>query len=185
MPAPTVRISRYALRCFTSLAASAAATVTLASTPSLALAERDDALSVMQLAGFVRWPTEFLSGLSFRVCLRDDDPAFASFMSQRGSLAYGKPLTIHALDPSEFNTKPCHLAFFSDGYAETSIIEQLRDRPTLTVSPQRGFALRGGLIELSEKDGRTILIVDRDRVTDHTLGFSAQLLAISHDAGEW
>jgi len=160
----------------------------LASSWPLSATSSDDAANqvdaVTRLAGFVRWPDAEQLGLSFRLCLRDDDPAVGAFITRRGNKVSGKPLTIHALAPDEFGSRPCHLAYFSDGLANPVLIGRLRNQPTLTVSPQTGFANRGGLVEMSNNAGRLTLIIDRATAANHPLHVSAQLLAISHPAGE-
>lgn len=140
--------------------------------------------AVTRLAGFVRWPNDEELGLSFRLCIRDDDPLVGEFIEKRGHTVGGKPMTIHALSPDEFGKRPCHMAYFSEGLASQVIIGRLRNQPTLTVSPQRGFANRGGMVEMSRESGRLSLIIDRATAANHPLHVSAQLLAISHPAGE-
>lgn len=140
--------------------------------------------TVADIAAFVRWPDSAAYGLSFRLCLRDDDPALGQFMRKRGAKLHGKPITIHSLRPGDFGQRPCHLVYFSEGFASPTILERLRHRPVLTVSPQPGFTLRGGLVELNRETGRLVLVIDRAAVVGHPLTFSAQLLAISHQAGQ-
>ncbi|MEM1381481.1 MAG: YfiR family protein [Pseudomonadota bacterium] len=147
-------------------------------------AQRAGAQSVADIAAFVQWPDAAEYGLSFRLCLRDDDPAFGQFMSQPDMTIQGKPLTVHAIAPEAFGERPCHLAYFSPGYADAAIIERLKRKPVLTISPENGFAARGGLVELNNDGGRTVLVMDRAAILSHPLAFKAQLLAISHQAGE-
>ena len=147
-------------------------------------ASKGSAAVVADIAAFVRWPEDADYGLSFRLCLRDDDPAFGQFVVHRGMTVQGKPLTVHSLSPDEFGRRPCHMAYFSSGYADEVILQRLRHQPVLTISPQRGFASRGGLVELNRETGRLVLIMDRAALVGHPLAFSAQLLALSHQAGE-
>lgn len=145
---------------------------------------KGNASAVADVAAFVRWPDTADYGLSFRLCLRDDDPAFGEFMRERDATVQGKPLTVHSMQPAQFGRMPCHIAYFSPGYADPVILKRLSNQPTLTVSPERGFATHGGLVELNRDGGRLVLVMDRAALPSHPLAFSAQLLAISHQAGE-
>ena len=93
---------------------------------------------VADIAAFVRWPETATYGLSFRLCLRDDDPAFGQFVVSRGMTVQGKPLTVHSLSPEEFGRSPCHMAYFSSGYADEAILRRLRHEPVcLELAPFR------------------------------------------------
>lgn len=145
---------------------------------------KGNAAAVADVAAFVTWPAAADYGLSFRLCLRDDDPAIGEFLRVRDATVQGKPLTVHSMPPEEFGRRPCHIAYFSPGYVDRTILKRLKHQPTLTISPERGFASKGGLVELNREGGRLVLVVDRAALPSHPLAFSAQLLAISHQAGE-
>lgn len=149
--------------------------------PGFAAAEGGNPELVLKLARFGTWPSDGAPGLSFRICLRDDDPAFGEFLRLKGREVGGRPVTLHGISPRAFGRRPCHVAYFSNGLADATIIEALRDQPVLTVSTQPGFARSGGLVELSSASGETVLLIRRETVIGHPLTLSAQLLDMASE----
>lgn len=137
--------------------------------------------TVFDIARFSTWPTNRGEGLSFRICLRDDDPAFGEFMALRGKSVHGRPVSLHALQPSEVGTQPCHVMYFSAGLATGEGFARLQDQAVLTVSPQQDFARAGGLVEIGRQDGKPTFMVDRKTVRDHSIQISSQMLALARE----
>ncbi len=135
------------------------------------------ARSVMAVSRFVKWPEAADSGLTFRLCLRDDDPALGAFLGLRGETISGRPVSIHPLSPGAFAVRPCHVAYFSDGLASPAILRTLADKPVLTMSPEGGFAERGGDVEIVAGTGG--FAINDERLREQGLRVSAQLLKLS------
>jgi len=143
--------------------------------------EADASSVLIKIARFASWPDNQDFGLSFRVCLRDDDPAFARFLDLEGTMIKGKPISVHGVPPQEFSIQPCHAIYFSTGLATDMVLSQLDQLPILTISPEEGFAERGGLVEFAQRGGRTVLIVDRHTALTHPLQLSAPLMQIAEE----
>lgn len=161
------------------MASAACALLTLGSASAQADADATDI--VVKVARFASWPSDAEFGLSFRVCLRDDDPAYGRFLDLEGVMLKGKPVSIHGIPPENFSIEPCHAVYFSTGLATDLVLSQLDELPILTISPEEGFAERGGLVEFARQGDRTVLIVDRDTALTHPLQLSAPLMQIAEE----
>ncbi|GGY45698.1 YfiR family protein [Parvularcula lutaonensis] len=155
----------------------------LAATSS-ARAQTEHPSHIVNIARFTTWPEDADYGLSFRICLRDDDPAFGRFLEVRGQTVGGRPITLHAVPPEALGKRPCHLVYFSRGLADPVVLGALKGKPTLTVSPQPGFAKIGGVIEMAYREGRPELIISKKTVVSHQLTVSAQLLDLAEEVPE-
>ncbi|MEO1041170.1 MAG: YfiR family protein [Pseudomonadota bacterium] len=144
--------------------------------PSVAVEPAD---TVVAIARFTVWPDEVDYGLSFRMCLRDDDPAIASFLSLRGTLIHGRPLSLHSVEPGAFGSEACQVAFFSSGLAEPSDIQSISLRPVLTVSAQPGFVKAGGIVEITDPHAEDRLLVSNVTLGRHPLRLRAPLLEVA------
>ncbi|MEM9811007.1 MAG: YfiR family protein [Pseudomonadota bacterium] len=141
----------------------------------------DHAAMLTKVARFTSWPTDLDYGLSFRICLRDDDPAFSEFAALEGSEIQGLPVTVHSIPPQSFGRRPCHAAYFSVGYASDDIMKALRRSPTLTISQQEHFALSGGVIEIVHRGRERALRVNSDVVAHHPLRLRAPLREVAEE----
>lgn len=147
-------------------------------------AQRDLPSIVIDIARFTEWPDDAAEGLSFRLCLRDDDPAIGTFLAAEGRTVKGRPITVHSIAPTAFTRRPCHAAFFSRGYGNEDVIGQLGRLPVLTVSNDPGFAARGGLIELADVGAAVTFLIDEQTVVRHPLSISAQVLDMAREVPE-
>lgn len=149
--------------------------------PWTAALAQNDASTVIDLARFASWPDSAEHGLTFRICLRDDDPAFGKFMGLKGTEIGGRPVTLHSVEPSSIGARPCHILYFSAGLASQDMLAVLQKQAVLTVSPQADFARDGGLVELNREDGSLSILIDRETVVTHPLQINAQLLDIANE----
>ncbi|NNU15618.1 YfiR family protein [Parvularcula sp. ZS-1/3] len=147
-------------------------------------AQDDPGSVVLKIARFTTWPASAEFGQTFRICLRDDDPAFGRFVSLEEKTVGQKPVSLHAVPPSLLIARPCHLVYFSNGFADPQTVAGLKLRPVLTISPQPGFAMLGGVVEIGQTPGRFSIVIDRQTVIDHPLTVSAQLLAMAQEASQ-
>ncbi len=151
---------------------------------TVAASAADPADTVIAIARFTEWPDDVEYGLSFRMCLRNDDPAIASFLRRRGLEIQGRPMSLHSIDPSRFAAEPCHAAFFSPGLADEAIIKVITLRPVLTVSAQPGFAKAGGVVEITSPDAEDRLLVSDETLQRHVLKLRAPLLEVAGRVAE-
>lgn len=141
------------------------------------------ASTTLNLARFTTWPEEATYGQTFRLCLRDDDPALRAFIETEGETVKGRPVSLHAVPASSLAVRPCHAVYFSPGYADEAVVTALKARPVLTVSSEEGFAGKGGLVELRRRGDEVTIVIDRAVVIDHPLTISAQLLDMAEEVG--
>ena len=146
--------------------------------PTAALAA-DPADTLISVARFTVWPDDIDYGLSFRVCLRNDDPAIVSFLRRKGTLIQGRPMSLHSVGPAAFGNAACHAAFFSAGLADRAIIDMIGLRPVLTISAQPGFAIDGGLVEVADPQAPDPLLVHDGTLGRHPLRLRAPLLEVA------
>ncbi|MEM9286242.1 MAG: YfiR family protein [Pseudomonadota bacterium] len=147
-------------------------------------AATEPADTVIAIARFTVWPDDIDYGLSFRMCLRHDDPAIASFLDHRGTMIQGRPMSLHSVKPSRFGVEPCHAAFFSSGLADRAIIQKIGRRSVLTVSAQPGFARAGGVVEIADPDAEDRLVVSDATLGRHPLQLRAPLLEVAGRVAE-
>ncbi|MCQ8183936.1 YfiR family protein [Parvularcula maris] len=142
-------------------------------------ASHDHARMLVNLARFAEWPEERDYGSTFRICLRDDDPAITAFSSVAGQEVRGLTVSLHTLAPSAMGSRPCHAVYFSAGLADKEAVASLGHEPVLTVSPSSGFTAMGGMIELQTGGITPTIVVSADVIRDHPLRISAQLLSMA------
>ncbi|MEM6913002.1 MAG: YfiR family protein [Pseudomonadota bacterium] len=140
--------------------------------------------TVVAIARFTVWPDEIDYGLSFRMCLRDDDPAIAAFLSLSGTLIHGRPLSLHSVDPTAFGSESCQVAFFSPGLVDPVVLQSISLHPVLTVSAQPGFAEAGGIVEITNPRAEDRLLVSNATLGRHPLRLRAPLLEVAGRVGE-
>jgi hypothetical protein len=144
----------------------------------------DPATAVADVSRYASWPEEAELGLSFRICVRDDDPAISALLKAESKSVNGRQISVHTVPPERLALYPCHATYFSEGYATGAVLRDLADKAVLTISPQEGFATSGGLVELREDAGRMRIIIDKGRMRGHSLGISAPLLDLAREPGE-
>ena len=75
----------------------------------------------------------------------------------------------------------CEVLFISDTEKEniTAITESLRGLPVLTISDIKGFAQKGGIIELVKQDNKIRFIINKQRLDEAKLTISSRLLKLA------
>jgi hypothetical protein len=144
----------------------------------------DPVAAVIDVSRFTSWPEGAELGLSFRICVRDDDPAIAKLLKAERQTVKGRPISVHTVPPQRMALYPCHATYFSDGYASGSVMAGLADKAVLTISPQSGFARSGGIVEVQDHQGQMHLVIDKARARTHSLRLSAPLLEIAGEPSE-
>jgi hypothetical protein len=139
---------------------------------------------------FANWPPETMgeAGDPFAMCVMGrNELADVLEHAVDGRTARDRPLVVKRIENVQ-QTRGCHLLFI--GWSKLEKIERilgaLGRQPTLTVGDVKGFARRGGMINLT-KDGRRLRFEINRRAAERAgIHLSSQLLKLAnlvHDDG--
>ena len=141
---------------------------------------------------FVDWPPETMgeAGDPFPMCVMGRDE-LADVLEQDvdGRTARNRPIVVRRIESVE-ETQGCHLLFI--GWLKLEKIERilgaLGRKSILTVGDVKGFAQRGGMINLTKDGKRLRFEVNRRAAERAGIRFSSQLLKLAvlvdNDGGE-
>lgn len=171
------------------LAGALAVALTLMLMAAPALAQRGAKLDelkaafVFQFANFAEWPEDAFENdaAPLVICIVGND-AMADLLEEsvEGKNVAGHPLEVVAKDrPGELDT--CHIVFFDA--AERRIIdealEDLTEKPVLTVSDADDFTRDGGVIRLYQQTSKLRIEVNIDAAERAHLKISSKLLSLA------
>jgi hypothetical protein len=131
-------------------------------------------------AKFTEWPA-FPADASLVLGVLGDDAVGAALTETiRGQLIEGHGLEVRRLT-SETSPRSCHLLFVTGPEVRrvSSMLEEVRTLPILTVSDGAGFAQAGGMIELFVEGGHMRFAVNVDSVERARLHLSSRLLGLA------
>jgi hypothetical protein len=137
---------------------------------------------------FVDWPPEALgkAGDPFAMCvLGRDELTDVLEHAVEGRTARNRPLVVRRIKSVD-EVQGCHLLFI--GWSQLEKIEQilgaLGRQPTLTVGDVKGFAHRGGMINLTKEGRRLSFEINRRAAERAGIHFSSQLLKLANLVGD-
>lgn len=141
-------------------------------------------LFLYQLARFASWPETSIrqSGQPFRFCIMDDEVAPLLSRIVQNETLNGKPLlVVYPVDIKKL--AECHILYLAAPEPGKPAIQSLLRRATaagiLTVSDQKRFVDKGGMIALVRKRGRIHPLINLDMVGQGSLKISSNLLRLS------
>lgn len=128
---------------------------------------------------FTEWPAAAAGG-SLRLCAIQRNPLEGQFALLQGRYVNNRPLEVR-LGTSGGELASCHLLFLAgdDGERSAAALKAVAGLPVLTVSDQPGFAQRGGMIELHEREGRMRFEVNLAAAQSVGLRLSSQMLKLA------
>jgi len=137
---------------------------------------------------FADWPSETLgkAGDPFAMCVlgRDELTDVLEHVVD-GRTARDRPLVVRRIKSVD-EVQGCHLLFI--GWSQLEKIEQtlgaLGRRPTLTVGDVKGFAHRGGMINLTKQGRRLGFEINRRAAERTGIHLSSQLLKLANLVGD-
>jgi hypothetical protein len=137
---------------------------------------------------FADWPPETLgkAGDPFAMCvLGRDELTDVLEHAVDGRTARNRPLLVRRIKSVD-EVQGCHLLFI--GWSQQEKIEQtlgaLGRRPTLTVGDAKGFAHRGGMINLTKEGKRLSFEINRRAAERVGIHLSSQLLKLANLVGD-
>lgn len=140
----------------------------------------------LNIVRFTTWPTQTqtLMGNSINFCLVGDNVAQQSFAS-----IDNKPIGnrfLHIVNLTRLrNLEQCHILFISELKHNIllQLLEEIKNRPLLTIGKGEEFTLTGGMIGLDNVDGKIRLHINLTTVRESNLNISARLLKLAKVSG--
>lgn len=132
---------------------------------------------------YVEWPTEALTNRAstLQLGLVGDIPFPGAIELLNGKTVQGRKLLVKRVSAPEEATG-CQVLFIggSEKARLSKIVNEVRNRPILTVSEVEGFAERGGgMINLVAGPNRIIMEINRQTTGQAKLSVSSQLLRLA------
>jgi hypothetical protein len=135
---------------------------------------------VINFAKFTEWPV-MAAGIPIVLCVAGDDGmATAMVQAVQGQHLSGHSFAaVRSQDTREWRV--CHVLFISDSEIRhvASGLSEIRALPVLTVSDAKGFAERGGMIELYVEAGRMRFRINQAAAERSGLRLSSRLLGLA------
>ena len=134
-------------------------------------------------ARFVQWPPDTFrdSGSPLTICVAGENPFQGEIAkSLRGRTVGGHPLEVRTLSWGE-SPHACQMIFVraTEVKAAARILASSKGSSTLTVGEAKGFAERGGIINLTRDENKLRFEVNIDAAAQTRLKISSKLLALA------
>ena len=145
------------------------------------------AIFIYNFARFVRWPKKAFvhesSAFNFCVAGKNQVSEILRKVVEGESLA-GREFKVRSITTAD-QLEGCHIFYLPD-YVEWHYSEIMESNSTfgiLTVSDAEGFASAGGMIALSNHNGRIRLVINTRKLSSAKLNASAKLLGLATIVG--
>ena len=131
-------------------------------------------------AQFTEWPPGALGAEDepFLLCILGKHPSDEDLAPLEGRRIQGHPLEVRRIHRIEEGLD-CQLLYIEACDRHLQDLSPLQGRAVLTVSNEKGFAARGGMIGLVAVDGKFKFEINRSAVGRSGLSLSAQLLDLA------
>jgi hypothetical protein len=155
-----------------------------------ALAEEDRPMEyqvklafLYNFAQFTQWPADAFSSQAapMRICVVGSDPFQGDAeRGLRGRTAAGHQIEIRTVKPDD-DLKPCHIVFVrsSERKGLPKILAGLQGASALTVGESAGFAVEGGIVNLTLEDSKLRFEINLDAAVQTKLKISSKVLALA------
>ena len=134
-------------------------------------------------AKFTTWPAEAVPGpqTPLRVCILGEDYFGAAMESIEGKSIKERPVAVIRIAQVS-DAERCHILFVSTSEEERlrAILDDLRERPILTISDIPNFAQAGGTINLKTVEDRIRFDINVDAANAADLKISSKLLRLGN-----
>ena len=134
-------------------------------------------------AQFVEWPSDAFAEAKapLTVCVAGENPFQGELeQSLRNRRSGSHPIEIRKLKPDD-NPRACHIIFVraAERKAAGRILSRLNGSNTLSVGEAKGFAERGGIINVTLEENKLGFEVNIDAATQTHLRISSKMLALA------
>ena len=154
--------------------------------PTAAPAPREyliKAVFLYNFAKFTTWPAESFPDpqAPLYLCILGEDAFGAAMESIEGKSIKGRPLAVIRIAQVSDAVR-CHILFISTSEEERlrAILDDLRERPILTISDMPNFAQAGGTINLKTVEDRIRFDINVDAANAADLRLSSKLLRLGN-----
>jgi hypothetical protein len=131
---------------------------------------------------YVEWPKEALSNQVpvVQIGLIGEIPFAEALEVLDGKIVQGRKIVVKRISSPE-ETAGCQVLFIgaSEKTRLLKIVDDVKNRPILTVSEVEGFAERGGMVNLLAGPNRIIMEINREATGQARLSVSSQLLRLA------
>jgi len=136
------------------------------------------AIFLFNFLDFTEWPNNKRNDRT--ICILGNNP-FNDYLQELASLAKNNQKTRIKHVAIISNANDCHILFISRSETNhlNQILETLDNKPLLTVSDIRSFALKSGMIELSRKSKKTKLIINLNSVNKAGIKLNSNLIDLA------
>lgn len=157
--------------------------------PTAAPASREYLLKAVFLYNFAKftiWPADSFRDpqAPLRVCILGVDPFGAAMESIESKSIKNRPLAITRIAQVS-DAERCHILFISSSEQERlrAILDDLHERPILTISDMPNFARAGGTINLKTVEDQIRFDINVDAANAADLKLSSKLLRLGNIVG--
>jgi hypothetical protein len=139
-------------------------------------------------AQFVQWPADAFrdSGAPLTICVAGENPFQGEIeRSLRGRTVGGHPVELRKLNLHE-DPHACQMIFVraTEKNSTSRILANSKGSSTLTVGEAKGFAERGGIINLTREENKLRFEVNINAAAQTKLKISSKLLALAKIVNE-
>lgn len=137
---------------------------------------------VFNLAKFASWPASAFADdkAVMRICVFGDNPFGSALAALQGKQVGQHTLVTATLDNIE-DAAACHVLFVSASEADhlPAVLQAVAGQPVLTVADMQKFTVHGGIVRLTEEDGRSGLEVNLIAADRAGIRLSSKLLRLA------
>lgn len=150
------------------------------------------ALYTYKFGKFAKWPDTQLNSTTkrFRYCILGRNQFSRQTLTMlSGKLVQNIPLFIDVFDSglvSEEALSSCHILFInkSEKRRLATILESIAEDPVLTVSDIDQFSIQGGMITLTEKDGKVRFQINPKALRQSKISLSSKIMKLAEIVNE-
>jgi hypothetical protein len=144
------------------------------------------ALYLFNFSYFVKFPEQCEQDCDeFTICSTGSFSQVTEHLNKiiSGEKVDGKPIKLKVFNDYEHVYPACQILFINSNDEKHlySIIEAVKDKPTLTVSDIKNFTAKGGMVGFDYAKNRLIPVINNDLAQQQQLKISSKLLNIARE----
>jgi len=134
---------------------------------------------VFRLMKFINWPdvAPNRDRDSLILCTLGRDPLGGQLQKLQGKVVNGRQLQVVRLESEAKQDTDCQVFYIERPSRDK--IRAVSRKNVLTISNVKGFARRGGMVEMSQKRSRINISINLNQVRNHDLNIDSQLLDLA------
>lgn len=137
---------------------------------------------VYKITTFVRWPKNTVQPpQNFHICLLNDGLTSAAFSQLESKQLFQRPIVVSSFRRSDMVNLNCNVLYISPSKIAfmDDIIDNLKNRPLLTIGENKRFSERRGMIAMEVNQGKIKFFINKAQLDKAGLKASASLLQLS------